>query len=326
MKNHLNETLFMDFISDNLSEERKKNVLSHLASCNRCRENLSFFIKISNPSIKNKENQIINEIFPQGKEDYSHQILPLLKRYYNEHKKLKWQKFPDLLNAIANNFMFILNSIFKQKRILISSSIILIALLLFLFNPIEIYMDYRAMVLIKAGNELMAKNIPPYYTLPLRAYGSFQWIEFQLIRGKTLKEIRNQSKIIKEYFEKALNLRKENTQVLSSTGNFYLVTGDLESARLLLKKALEIQPDNEIAANGMGIISFKEGKLDLAIQYFSTAKESNPNLLEARYNLAFLYEAAGKNQEAKTELLDYLKMDPSSKWADNVRRMLKNLQ
>jgi len=325
MKNHLNQTLFMDFISDNLSEEDKKNVMTHLASCKECRENLVFFVKISNPFIKNKENCIIDEIFPQGKGEYSNQILPLLKRYHNEHKKLKWQKFPDLLNVIANKFVLSLNSVFNQKKILISASIVLIALLLFLLNPIGRYMDNKAIALIKTGNELLEKNIPPYYTLPLRAYGSSQWKEYQLMRSKIPKEIEHQSNMIKEYFEKPLNSRKKNPQVLTYAGNFYLVSGNIDSARLLFQKALDIQPDNEIAANGMGIISFKNDKIDLAIKYFLRAKKSNLNFLEARYNLAFLYEITDRNQEAKKELLEYLKLDPSSNWADNARRMLKNL-
>lgn len=326
MNKHLDELLLVNFIYGNLSDYVKTKVVSHLASCKTCRNNLALYIKVSNPAISHKEKRMLAKIFPESTADYAHQILNVLKNYHKAREKSKWEKAYESVKVRLDDFFFAFSLMLKQKRIAIPSIVGLILLILFIINPIGRYNDYRAVALINAGNDLLIKNVRPYYTLPLRAYGFFPCTEFRVLRGKIPEDIKSQSESLKKYFEKAVDLRKKNPEVLSSAGNFYLVAGNFKSARLLFRKALEIHPDNATAANGMGILAFKESKFELAISYFSQAKKANPNFIEARYNLAFLYKIVGKNQKAKRELLEYLNMDSSSEWATNVRLMLKDIQ
>ena len=326
MKKHLDEILFMDFISGSLSEEKNKDVLNHIISCRRCREKLTIFVKVSNPYTNYKEERIIAEIFPESTEDYSHQLLHLRKPYSDNQAKSMLQKFSDLWKLITRYPSSGFNIIYNRKAILVSSIAILIALLLFLINPIGKYMDYKAMSLINNGNALLAENISPVYTMPLRPYGGFSWIEYEAYRGEEQNIISAQENDIKALFERALTIRKNNPQVLSYAGNFYLISGNFTQAKSLFERATQLQSNNAIAANGLGIIYYAKNDSNKAIEFFLLAKKSDPNFLEARYNLAFLYTKMGKYQEARKEWREYLKMDSSSEWADNAREMLKKIE
>jgi len=326
MNRHLDEELFIKFISGNLSDEIREDVLNHLISCKICRDDLAFFAKVSQPSINLEEACLLTQIFPQSMKNYSHHILNALKNYQNKQKKSNLQKFYDSLRAHTFNFLFAFSSRIKQKRIAIPSIAVAIALLLFLFNPIGKYLDYRAMSLIQTGNKLLIKNITPIYTMPLRPYGGFSWIEFNHQRGGEINKIRAQGNDIKPFFQKALEIRKNNSEVLSYAGNFYLVLGNFKKAKDLFERARALQSDNTIASNGLGIIYYAKNDIDKAIEFFLLAKQSNPKFLEARYNLALVYQKMRKYQEARKEWHSYLKMDSVSDWANNARNMLKEIE
>jgi len=325
-KKHLDEILFMDFISNNLSEEKSKDLLNHLISCRKCGEKLTLFVKVSNPDTKSSEEQIIAEIFPETSEDYAHQLLHLLKHYSNTQGKSALQKFSDLVKVLTKDFSSGFNLIYARKRIFISSIVILIALVLFLINPVGKYMDYKATALLRTGNALLTENISPIYAMPLRPYGGFSWVEYDDYRGAEPGGIKAQENDIKPFFEKALEIRKNNPEVLSYAGNFYLVSGNFTRARYLFERAMELQSKNAIAANGLGIIYYAKNEINEAIEFFLLAKKSDPTFLEARYNLAFLYQKMEKYPEARKEWHEYLKMDSSSKWADNAKDMLNEIE
>ena len=326
MKKHLSEVLFADFISGSLSEEKKKDVLNHLSSCRKCSEKLALFVKVSNPYPKYKEDRVISEIFPQPTEEYSNQLLHLQKLYSNNQGKSGLQIFSNLLKVTSRDFISSFNLIYNRKRILIPSIVILLAFLVFLINPIGKYMDHKAMVLIETGNALLSKSTSPIYTIPLRPYGGFSWVEYSAYRGKEHNKISAQENDIEAFFKEALKIRKNNPEVLSYTGNFYLVLGNFTQARYLFERAMKLKLNNAIAANGLGIIYYAKNEIDKAIEFLLLAKKSDPQFLEARYNLAFLYQQIGKYQEARKEWQEYLKMDSYSEWADNARDMLKKIE
>ena len=325
-KKHLDEILIMEFISNNMSEEKSNELMNHVISCRKCREKLAFSAKVSSPSTKSEEEQLLGEIFPESTEDYAHQLLHSLKQYSNSQAKSTLQKFSDLVKVITKDFSSGFNLIYTRKRIFISSIVILIALVLFLINPIGKYMDYKVTALLRTGNALLTENLSPVYTMPLRPYGGFSWIEYDDYRGAEPDVIRDQENEIRAIFEKALEISKSNTKVLSQAGNFYLVSGNFTGARHLFERAMKLQPNNAIAANGLGIIYYAKNETNKAIEFFLLAKKSDPTFLEARYNLAFIYQKMEKYPQARREWREYLQMDSSSKWADNARDMLNKME
>lgn len=50
-------------------------------------------------------------------------------------------------------------------------------------------------------------------------------------------------------------------------GNIYINLGDLEMAKQAYKSALALLPENMEVLNNMAVISWREGNLDLAINY-----------------------------------------------------------
>jgi hypothetical protein len=326
MNKHLEDELLIKFLSGKLSKGKEEVILNHLISCRKCRENLALFIQVSNTTLDHEEERLLAEIFPESMEDYTNHIMPILQQHYNKRLPSSLHKLHTMLKAKTYSVCTSFYSVLKQRRVAIPSIFAVIAILLIFINPLGSYLDYKAISYIKTGNELLAKNIRPYNTLPLRAYGSFPMIEYRVFRGDLSKEIGSQGELLKKYYDDALALRALNPKVISSVGNFYLLMGNFKYARVLFKKALHIDPEDKIAANGMGILYFKENKLEPAIEHFSVAEKSDPNFAEAKYNLAYLYTYKGDYKEAKRELHEYLLIDSSSKWAEDARKMLTTMQ
>jgi tetratricopeptide (TPR) repeat protein len=326
MKNHLDDHLLIKFLSGKLPRGKEDVIMDHLVSCRKCRENLALFIQVSNTALNYEEERLLAEIFPESMEDYTNQIVHIMQQHYGKQKLVSLQKLKSYLKVKAYNGCTYFYSIFKQRRVAIPSIFALMAILLIFVNPLGNYLDYKASHYIKTGNELLVKNINPYNTLPLRPYGSFPWVEFRVFRGGLSEDIKNQGELLKNYYDNALALRSLNPKIISSVGNFYLLIGDFKYARILFNKALQLEPENKIAANGMGILYFKENKFELAIKNFSIAKKSDPNFIEARYNLAYLYQCSGDYNKAEKEIHEYLQIDSTSKWAENARKMLSKIQ
>jgi tetratricopeptide (TPR) repeat protein len=326
MKKHVDDHILIKFLSGKLPKGKEDVILDHLVSCKKCRENLALFIQVSNTALDYEEERLLAEIFPESMEDYTNQIVNIMQQHYDRHNQSSLQRLKSFLKVRAYNGCTYFYSIFKQRRVAIPSIFALMAILLIFVNPLGNYLDYKANNYIKTGNELLVKNVHPYYTLPLRSYGSFPWIEFRVFRGSLSEDIKSQGELLKNYYDNALALRSLNPKIISSVGNFYLLIGDFKYARVLFNKALQLEPENKIAANGMGILYFKENKLELAIKNFSIAKKSDPNFIEARYNLAYLYQYSGDYNKAEKEIREYLQIDSTSKWAENARTMLSKIQ
>jgi Tfp pilus assembly protein PilF len=88
-----------------------------------------------------------------------------------------------------------------------------------------------------------------------------------------------------------------------------------DEAKKLLEKALKIDPDSRAAHSLFGAILAGEGRTEEAIGHFRMVAEKNPNLVEARTNLAGICEKAGLFDEAIAEYEALEKMTAVDKGA-----------
>jgi len=77
-----------------------------------------------------------------------------------------------------------------------------------------------------------------------------------------------------------------------------LLPGDLDSAERLLREALTADIFHGPAHNNLGVVFLKEGKLYEAAQEFEWAKKLMPGAPDPRVNLALVWEAAGRTDDA----------------------------
>jgi Tfp pilus assembly protein PilF len=77
-----------------------------------------------------------------------------------------------------------------------------------------------------------------------------------------------------------------------------LIPGDLAEAERLLRDALTADLFHGPAHNNLGVVFLKEGKLYEAAQEFEWAKKLMPGAPDPRVNLALVWEAAGRTDDA----------------------------
>ena len=78
-----------------------------------------------------------------------------------------------------------------------------------------------------------------------------------------------------------------------------MTTGDLASAELYVKKAVDLAPDDYVSQRLLGSISYKLGRLDDAEASFKASITANPIPSESYFNLAILYANDSQIEEAK---------------------------
>jgi predicted O-linked N-acetylglucosamine transferase (SPINDLY family) len=89
------------------------------------------------------------------------------------------------------------------------------------------------------------------------------------------------------FYQKALALRPDWTELNNNMGTAFQNQGKLNYAISRFKKALEIQPDYAEAMNNLGIAYRNQGRFKAAIKCYQAALQINPAYSEAHSNLLF---------------------------------------
>lgn len=107
-----------------------------------------------------------------------------------------------------------------------------------------------------------------------------------------------------EFFLKASELDPYNAQIWNNVGSMYFLLKKPAKAREVFERGMGIDGGKGSPGiyTNMGILSLTEKKYDDALRYFRKAVELNPDLIEARVNLANIYSRFGMEYEAKEQL------------------------
>jgi tetratricopeptide (TPR) repeat protein len=93
----------------------------------------------------------------------------------------------------------------------------------------------------------------------------------------------------------------DNAQALAYLADTNMQLNHPDVARPLVEKAVELDPQMELAHLDLGILDVDAGRREDALREFQTAAKLNPNDVRPHWRLARLYKAMGKAQEAKVE-------------------------
>ena len=125
----------------------------------------------------------------------------------------------------------------------------------------------------------------------------------------------------KEYFEQVLETDPLNEEALFGLALCYRNLGDNLMTLKLLKKCLDVNPDNAYAYNQSGIISVEMGDLESAKVLFSTAVIKAPDFVDAQRNYADVLIELGEYEDGVRALVKILENHP-----DDVPTLLKMAQ
>ncbi|MGH9969810.1 MAG: CHAT domain-containing protein [Pyrinomonadaceae bacterium] len=140
---------------------------------------------------------------------------------------------------------------------------------------------------------------------------------------------------------------KSTPAVHHALGKVYLANRNFDRAIEQFEEALKSDPNNAQLASDLGAAHLEKAKIDFprgranptspelgkgmeelarSLEALNKALELNPNLLEALFNRALVYQEMLLPRQAQEDWKKYLEKDGNSKWADEARRHLMILE
>lgn len=128
-----------------------------------------------------------------------------------------------------------------------------------------------------------------------------------------------------QYYNKALQLRRNNTEALYGVAMYYQDNDFVDSAEALYQKILGAEPDYKEALFNLGYINLiYKDDFSKALDYFSAAARLDTNDLRAIYNRGLCFEKLKKNDLAENDYRHALRIFPDYELAkEGLKRLGK---
>lgn len=112
---------------------------------------------------------------------------------------------------------------------------------------------------------------------------------------------KGQYKKAAKYYTQSISINPKFIPAYLNYGFNEYQQGNLEGAKKLLEQALHIDSYNSNAHNTYGAVLLKLGDKDGAVRHYELAVEYGPNDVQARINLAIMYEDTGRYDQSLVE-------------------------
>jgi len=139
--------------------------------------------------------------------------------------------------------------------------------------------------------------------------------EFQLVLDKTLEMHGDYKK------DPAASLR-----AFTGLGELYIQKGDFEKGQEYFAKALEISPEDEVAAYNVGQIFFSNQRPDEAIKYYKLAIQIKEDWSKPYLRLGYAYLNKGDFDAALEYLNKFVEMDPENPEVPQTKNMIATIE
>ena len=124
-------------------------------------------------------------------------------------------------------------------------------------------------------------------------------------------------------YTEALQLGESCPELCFNLGNVHYGLGQKEDAVKRFREATSYDPQYVEAWNNLGNVIAELGDVAEAIAAYRMALELEPLYADAHYNLAEVLQQSGRLEDARIHWRAYLRQDPASSWADEVRARLE---
>ncbi len=124
-------------------------------------------------------------------------------------------------------------------------------------------------------------------------------------------------------YETILAARPDHADALVNLGNLLYLAGDETAAAARYLQALAVNPEHVEGNYNLGNLLEGRGELAAAAVFYRKALSSDPGFADGHFNLAMVLEGIGDLPAARSHWRRFLFLNPSSQWADFVRRRLK---
>ena len=127
-------------------------------------------------------------------------------------------------------------------------------------------------------------------------------------------------------YERALAAGPPQPEIAFNLGNALYSLGRKREAAESFGRATEMETDYVEAWNNLGNALSDLGLPDEAIRVYRYALSIEPDYADAHYNLAETLAGEGETELARRHWKEYLRQDPSSSWAVEVRARLRRTE
>jgi len=110
---------------------------------------------------------------------------------------------------------------------------------------------------------------------------------------------------------------KTESEIYARLGNVYMISNNLEAARMNFERAITVNPDSGPAYSYLGTLYDKKKQSALAVTMFRKALEINPWDVVSLHNLGLFYLNNNQFDEALTQLNRVLELAPEHAGAHN---------
>jgi tetratricopeptide (TPR) repeat protein len=197
-------------------------------------------------------------------------------------------------------------------------------------SQLKIVIDHPKAILVDMGECLMAPNgqLMINFDAQPKSEGAVvslgpenlsadSWFEY----GQTCEEDELYSEA-EEAYRKAISIWPHFPEAYFNLGNVLRIVGKPLAAEELYRMAATQEPGMESAWYNLADIQEERGQIKEAIASLKCALQACPNYADAHFNLALCFEKIGQEREAGRHWVAYLKLDPSSQWAEIAKRRL----
>lgn len=139
--------------------------------------------------------------------------------------------------------------------------------------------------------------------------------EFKLVLDKTLATYGDYKK------DSQTTLR-----ALTGLGELYIQKEDFETATKYFAQALEISPEDEVAAYNVGEVFFSHQKIDEAIKYFELAIKIKKDWSKPYLKLGYVYLNKGDFNKSLEYFNKFVEMDPDNPEVPKVKNMIATIE
>ena len=145
-------------------------------------------------------------------------------------------------------------------------------------------------------------------------------------RGLTLEERGAPPDQALDAYRKAIELNPNAAGALVNLGTIAFRAHRLREAAVYYERAIEADPRYPLAHFNLGNVFDEMGQLEPAREQYEMALRLNPTYADAHFNLALVAERNSDHLRAVKHWKAYLKLDPSSSWAEQARKQLEQLR
>lgn len=319
---HLPHRLLAAYAAGSCDAVTRFKIEEHCLQCEECQARLTVLLRIC--QMPTDEEQRIGHKL--------HNELEALVKSMQEARRPRVKTADEGIPSVKKSWFWRISRLGKNSSHLI---IALIIVALVISSGVWAFLAYRASHGPEAeGRKALYKSYRGIRPLEARVTGGFDYLPYERKRGMP-----GGAQIDHSQFDLALS---ELTRAVASNptpearhalGQLNLLIGNFERAEEQLMRALNDAPKNARLHADLGTLYFVRSRkadplplLSKAIDYYSSAIELEPGLVEAWFNRALSREEMALYTEAEADWEHYLQLDSGSPWADEARDHLKKLK